>query len=407
MKTKFLFLFFVTTLSLAQSKFLKGYYVDFKGTKTDCFIKNYDWKNNPTSFEIKLDLNGSIKNISIYELNEISIENEIKFIKATVNIDVSSDNLQTLDSNKQSNFESKTVLLKVLVEGTNNLFTYEDENISTKFFYSNKIAKDVKQLIYKRYVEDSFIKQNETYKQQLINDVNCDSNYKNDIGKLSYRENDLIKYFLKSNTCLGDVTSKQISVSREFKVNYYPLISINNANMSLDLQNGNIPGQYTSDNKMLFGLGFEIETLLPFNNYQWGFFIQPTYISNYSNTIYEYRQNFTNPNVDINLKYNYFQIPFGVRRYVDISNFSKLFFNMSYNYTYVFKTSSLEINGDPKRDLGNSMIGNLAFGLGYQFKKINLEVNKCLPINNQANVGNKIKLNYFSIGLKYNISKNK
>lgn len=406
MKTKFLYLFFITTLSMAQSKFVKGYYIDTKGIKIDCLIKNYDWKNNPTSFEIKSNLDGLIENLTMDKFNEIAIDNEMKFIKADVNIDTSSDYIPTLDSKKQSNFITKTVLLKVLVEGTNNLFVYEDKNITTKLFYNNKITKDIKQLIYKRYVEDSYIKQNETYKQQLINDVICDSKNISEIEKLSYLENDLIKYFLKVNACLGDLSSKEVSLKKEFKVNFYPLISVNKADMRLDLQTGNIPGQYVTENKTLFGLGFEIESVLPFNNYQWGIYVQPTYISNFTTVIPQYRQYFISPNVDINIRYNYFQVPFGVRRYIPFTNVSKLFINLSYSYTYVFNTSSIEINGDPKRDLGNSMRGNVAFGLGYQFKRMNLEFTKCLSINNDVG-GDNLKLNYFSFGFKYNISKNK
>lgn len=402
MKTKFLYILFVTSLSIAQPNFVKGYYIDSRGVKIDCFIKNHKWKNNPTSFDIKIGLDGPTKNITLSELTEIAIDNEVKFSKSIVAIDISSDNMQDLDSNRQSNFVSKTVLLKVLVEGTYNLFVYEDENISTKMFFNNKSNKDIKQLIYKRYLDDSNIKQNEDYKQQLINNLICDLKDNSSIERLKYTESDLVKYFLKVNICIGDVSSKQVSVKRELKVNYYPIISFNRANLSLDLKTGNIPGQYTSEDKTLFGVGFEMETIMP--NNQWALYIQPTYISNYSNVISEYRSYFVNPNIDINIKYNYFQVPFGVRRYIIINNVSKLFVNLSYSYTYVFNNSTIEIKGDPKRNLGNPIRGNFSFGLGYQFQKFNIEFTKCLPISNET-YSYKIRLNYFSIGLKYNISK--
>lgn len=404
MKTKFLYLLFVSSFSMAQTHFLKGYYIDTREVKIDCFIKNYNWKNNPTSFDVKISLDGPAKNITLNELNEIAIDNEVKFIKSTVDIDVSSDNMENLDSDRQSNFVSKTVLLKVLVEGTNNLFVYEDENISTKMFFNNKTKNEIKQLIYKRYLDDSTIKINETFKQQLINNVNCDSNYNSLIEKLNYNESDMINYFINANDCFGDVTSKQVYVNRKYKFNFYPIISIYRANMSVDLVNGNIPGKYTTESKTLFGLSFELETVLPFKNYQWALYIQPSYISNYSDVIPQYRYYFVNPNVDIIVKYNYLQVPFGVRRYIFFSNVSKLFINLSFSYTYVFNTSSVEINGDPKRYLGDGMRGNISFGLGYQYKKFNIEFTKCLPINNKIKKDN-IKLNYFSVGLKYNISK--
>ena len=46
----------------AQISFEKGYFINNANQKTNCLIKNQDWKDNPTEFEYKLDENSeSIK----------------------------------------------------------------------------------------------------------------------------------------------------------------------------------------------------------------------------------------------------------------------------------------------------------------------------------------------------------
>ena len=46
------FLFYLT-FSYSQITFEKGYFISNDGIKTECFIKNLDWRNNPTEFEYK------------------------------------------------------------------------------------------------------------------------------------------------------------------------------------------------------------------------------------------------------------------------------------------------------------------------------------------------------------------
>lgn len=405
MRPKYFFLFLLLTSSFAigQSKFLKGYYINSKGLKTECFIKNYDWKNNPKSFDIRNSEGSEVKNISIDEIVEIAIDNEVKFIKATVEIDNSNDDLQTLGIIKQVNFTTKTILLKVLVEGTNNLYLYEDEYIAPKMFFSTKTKKEIKQLIYKRYIEDNIIKSNETYKQQLINDVNCNSNSANKIEKLIYMEYDLTKYFLNANNCMGDVQSKNISTTREFKINIYPMVSMISANMNLELNGSNIAGRYTTENKFLNGFGLEIESLLPFNHNQWGIFIKPTYVSNYTTSFQEYRYVSVVPENDVNINFKYFEVPIGVRKYFYINNNSRIFLNASYNYIKILNDSYVNVSSDLKRELIGST-GNMSFGVGFQYKRFNFEVNKFLGIDYQVRSDN-ILYNNISFSFKYNICK--
>jgi hypothetical protein len=130
---KIYFLLFFTTLMVAQNKYQKGYYILNDGTKVDCFIKNYDWKNNPITIETKQTLDSQIIDIDIEQCKEFSIENESKFTRQSVDIDIStSGDFTRLTNSKEPNFKNFKVFLKVLVEGKYSLYHFENEDISIK-----------------------------------------------------------------------------------------------------------------------------------------------------------------------------------------------------------------------------------------------------------------------------------
>ncbi len=68
-------LFFSMVCTFGQISFEKAYFIDNDNRKTECLIKNEDWKNNPTEFIYKpegTDLSvkatiASIKEFGIYK----------------------------------------------------------------------------------------------------------------------------------------------------------------------------------------------------------------------------------------------------------------------------------------------------------------------------------------------------
>jgi hypothetical protein len=54
MKNQLLYLFlFISSICFSQKNFLKGYYIDNTGNKTECLVRNLDWSYNPKSIEVK------------------------------------------------------------------------------------------------------------------------------------------------------------------------------------------------------------------------------------------------------------------------------------------------------------------------------------------------------------------
>ncbi len=69
------FTFFIVSVNQAQILFEKGYFIDYRNIKIDCFIRNADWKNYPEKFDYKLSEDGEIKTIDLKETKEFGIGN--------------------------------------------------------------------------------------------------------------------------------------------------------------------------------------------------------------------------------------------------------------------------------------------------------------------------------------------
>ena len=144
-----LLLLLITSFSFSQIKYEKGYFIDDKGNKTECLIKDEDWRFAPSQFDYKLT-NEDKKNVAkIENINEFGVYNQVKYIKASIEIDRSTENLQDFASaEEQPLFVKETRFLKVLLEGEQNLYSYQEGNF-IKYFIKDK-DNNIKQLVYKR-----------------------------------------------------------------------------------------------------------------------------------------------------------------------------------------------------------------------------------------------------------------
>jgi hypothetical protein len=395
-----------TSNTFSQTKFLKGYFINNSGQKTDCLIKNVDWKNNPKQFEYKINENESSKINTINEVKEFYIDDVVKYIRETLDIDTSSDNIQDYSIQREPIFKNEQVFLKVLVEGSNNLYLYEGE-YAPRLFFSTK-TMPVQQLIYKNYYESVENKTdlliNKDYKKQLFLNVKCSSEDLS-LNNLEYNSNAMIKYFLKVNSCDG-TGSKEISINKKSKLNFKPLLAVNNSSVNLNFETGNTRGNYDLERKISLGFGFELESVLPFNNYVWSIFVQPTYNSYKSEILINIPFD-TFPNYNVNLTYNYFQIPLGVRRYFFVNENSKIWVDLAFNSYFVSKSSKLEIDRQSTVDLSKFKY-SLCFGVGYKYKKIEFGFNYYpkLDLSNSENPKNSFNYSNTSLNLKYTLFNN-
>ena len=133
----FLTLTFFTSFTFSQNSFDKAYFVNNAGERIECFIKNKDWLYNPDEFEYKVSLDVEKKVENIKRVKEFGIYNKLKYVRFTVEIDRSSDNITTLSKERRPIFNKETLFLKMLIEGKANLYSYTDNKGGLKRFFYN------------------------------------------------------------------------------------------------------------------------------------------------------------------------------------------------------------------------------------------------------------------------------
>ncbi|KJD31329.1 tRNA modification GTPase [Tamlana sedimentorum] len=365
MKTQILCLL-ITILGLncySQISFEKGYYIDNTNQKVNCLIKNVDWKNNPTKFEYKLSENSEPKKATIKSIKEFGINNISKYVRSTVNIDRSSENINKLSTDKNPIFKEEQLFLKVLVDGKATLYQYADSNLK-RYFY-NKDNSDIEQLIFKSYkTADNNVAKNNRFKQQLFIDLNCANFKSRKIENLEYKKNSLVRFFTDYSNCHNyDITKFEPKEKRDwFNLTLRPRIN----SSSLSMQDPNSEN-IDFENKIGVGFGLETEFILPFNKNKWAIGIEPTYQS-YKSEKTTSSSNFSGGVLIANVDYSSIEVPLSLRHYFFLNNNSKIFINASYVLD-LFSKSSIELtrsDGSSVNSLEINSRNNLALGIGYK-----------------------------------------
>jgi hypothetical protein len=379
MKKILLLLLFLNFSSIsAQISFEKGYYISNDGTKTECFIKNLDWKNNPTEFKYKTQFSDSeFKTENIANVQEFGIDNDVTFKRFKIKIDRSSSDLKKITPDKNPLWKEETIFLKILAKGNATLYSYTDENIN-RYFYDTKTIP-TEQLIYVQYSQSDDaeggvkIIENNEYKQQLYKNVSSGNTTDKDILNLQYKKNDLISYFTKYNNANKNFTETVVKKANKGK--FYVKIAPGISMVSLAVSNeANSQLNTELNNKTIFRFGAEAEYLLPYNKNKWSIFINPSYQKYDNEKNYNVPSGFSAfPDIEYNVKAEYsgLQLPVGVRHYMFLNEKSKIFINAGYTFDVV---SNVDITYTPKAQPSNATNfkgksgSNLAFGAGYNFK---------------------------------------
>lgn len=377
------FLFIFSTIS-AQVKYEKGYYILNSGEKVDCYIKNIDWMDNPEDITCKMSMeDADFKVLTLTDISEFKIENISKYIRATVKIDYSSNNINQLTTDRNPKWKTKTVFLKVLTEGNATLYHYSSSGIY-RFFFSSMENKAIEQLVYIKYISnenivqgtdnfDSSIQTNSLFKNQLFSNLKCNSLTQADFDNLTYTKKALMKIVEKYNNCNGNSSSvsyeKKDLTKESFLFKLTP--SINLATFTID-----DPNKYNNlstkiSNVMVYKFGLEVEYILPFNNDKWSLFVNPAYQKISAEKEYVNNDGFGVISEDIKhkvvLDYSVIEIPFGVRYYSYLNPNLKMFYNAAYAYKVDFSSSKISFdNGATQNNITSRY--NLSLGIGCSYK---------------------------------------
>lgn len=380
MKIKSYYLLVLTVIfsftSFAQINYEKGYFIDNHNLKTECLIKNFDWENSPTEIQYKLGESSDDLRLGINDISEFGIGNTLRYIRYDIDIDQSSEDLQSLSKERNPVFKNERVFLKQLVDGTANLYLYSGVN-KKKYFYSTKEIP-TRQLIYKQFFKqvdyNGHLETNSFYRSQLFTDVNCNNAQPKTFDKISYKENSLVKYFQNYNLCKGDKTDvyTESSLKKKGLFQIKIIAGMNQSTMSID----NLDYYKKTldfDVKAYPTFGAEFEYILPFNKNKWSAFFAPAYSNYKSSGVYTYNT-ITGPKSEtMEIKATIIDLPIGVRYYMFLNQNSKIFLNLGHVISLT-SFSDLKSQNSDNIDLTFKELNRRSIvGVGFNYKKLSME----------------------------------
>lgn len=376
---QFFFLFFFSLLFLAmnsygQVKFEPGYIVDLEGNKTAGLIKNVDWKNNPTAIEYKTDAEAVPVSATLDEISIFEVTGHSKYIRTTVDIDRSGDQIRKLSAQRQPEFKKEVLFLKTLIEGEASLYSYEDANLTRFFFKTAELP--IQQLVYKTYAKDThYVGINNMFRQQLWTSVRCVEMEEKEVENLEYHQQELIKYFIRYNTC-RNAPYEDFSVNNKEKGSSFHLKIKAGADYStLKLRNDFYNTNEKFDKVISPRVGLELSYVLPFNRNKWAIIAEPTYQSYTQNQ--RLPVNFSNwSETTAKVTYTSIELPIGVRHSFYMSDVSKVFVNAFLVFDLEFD-SSVDLNMSYSMAMKTNF--NLSGGAGYEYKRWGAEIRYSSP----------------------------
>lgn len=360
-----LLLLLLSNFIIAQIKYEKGYFIDNSGQKTECLIKNEDWVNNPETFKYKLSETDEQKSNTISDIKEFGVYNFSKYVRNESKIDNSNDNIAQLKQNKNPEWITKTVFLRLIVDGNYKLYEYTN-NFQRRYFYSTNNL-NIEQLIFKQYLaeDNTTIKQNKTYQQQLLNTVTCNQINRSRVSKVSYKLTDLEKYFIEANNCGKEISDLPKSNYERVKNSFNVKVKAGLSSRKLVDYNQYYEPKMEVDfgNKIGFRGALEFEYFLPFNKKTFSLYFEPSYTSEYKTNVKVYKE-YTpgySQAFDYGVQYNAVDLAIGPRYYIDVKNNLRIFLNAGLVYNYILDSNR-----------GNRFTIN--YGLGLQYKKLTFDL---------------------------------
>lgn len=355
-------LIFLSIKSFCQLDFTIGYFIDSNNQRTECLIRNEEWKNNPTEFSYKLSVDGAKKVANVSDIKEFGIGKILKYVGADIKIDRSSDVTSQLKYDRNPSWLNERQFLKVIIEGKASLLVYTDGNLK-RFFY--QINDTINQLVYKKYLtEKNESRINNAFRQQLWMDLKCNINSQDELKGIDYNSDDLKKSFTEYNECSGSDFKDYTNLVKRQAFNFKITAGVQSSTLTIkDDYNPSLKQKNVQfvDNAG-FRIGIETEYLLPFKKNKWSLIAEPAFQS-FSSSM-DFKGSVFNASV------NSIEIATGIRYYMFLSPNSTIFINGMISPVFPIK-STIDLEQAQVYEITYST--SLNVGLGYNYKRISGE----------------------------------
>lgn len=351
----------LTLAGYAQNKFVPGYFVTRDGIRTEGEVRvvNTFWKDNPKSFEYRTGEGAAATPADLSSVAELGITGGAVYRLISVDMDRSTDDVARLNHERSPEFKRETLFLRVVLTAKASLYEYEEGNLK-RYFYSIDQG-DVKQLVYKRYLNNNGeMLSNDTYKQQLFNDMPCASISKQDVERLTYDLNALSKFFKKFNECQGsEVSSYQ--QAKQAKLAIHLVLRPGVTQSSVLIKNISVGGGGTADISGItsYRIGLEAEGVLPFGDGLWALPVEASY------------QSFSGSSGISSVNYSSIDLQAGVRRFFPVGQSGKLYLTGGVLFALP-QNASASVGA-----IGLEVISSISASLaaGYRIKNFSVEFN--------------------------------
>jgi hypothetical protein len=313
-------LFFISEV-YCQIRFEPGYVIDHEGRKTECLIKNQDWKDNPEKITYKLSESDTVRTGTVATLSEFKVAGFARYLAVDIKIDRSSSAISELTVNRKPVWSQEKIFVKAIVEGKATLYMWSGDNL-IRFFYSVD-DKPVEQLVYKQYlVSPGRTGENNTYHGQLWNDVRCSDARSAEMKSLQYRQSKLEMYFKEYNKCNGSEPTEEPKMAVRNVFNLKVTAGLNMSSLDIVREFNVFKTEMKFDDKVTPRLGVEAEFIMPFHKNKWGLLIEPSFQS--------FKSKASADNFTASINYSFVEFAIGVRHYFFLNEKARAFLNIYY-----------------------------------------------------------------------------
>jgi len=358
-------------ISSAQIKFVEGYVITNNHTKLDCLIRNIGNPESSSNYEYQLKTDKTTAKIELSKIEEFGVENEMKFVRALIKIDVSPSRIAFLkDTVNSPKWEEGHGYLKILVEGKlASLYVYynQGENL---YYYKVGDSK-IEPLIYKQYrlertpdvVEQTLT--NNAYIEQLKQNLACGNTV--DESNSSYAKKFLVKYFINYHICKGaEYNDFKSTVTNKGSFRFKLGASSNWTEFETLQNSSSLRVVFPQINNM--GFGAEAEYLLPYYNYKWSLFVE----SNFYAYKTDYSDNALNSeHTGYVVDYKTIEFPLGITYYMNINSNHRLFVRGAYAPHLILSSSYLLFHSPYQYRFTPS--ARIFFSAGYSYRRLAIE----------------------------------
>lgn len=257
----FIFLIFSEQIS-AQSNFLDGYIINAQKDTIRGKIDYKNWERNPSQISFKSEKENNPSTYKSYDITGFYVNNEF-YQTEIVKLEVSSQDLPTMTTSKQSIFSSDTLFLRLLIKGQASLYLYKDEKFRQHFFIK-KNEMPIEELVFRKYKdgENIVVTQRKYLNQLSFYFSDCSSKIKIS-EKLAYEQEALKSLFNEYNQCKGNSVDSYKAEKEKTSVEISLLAGVSSTKLdwiSDEFNNGIVTANFNKSTNFTTGIGFDLVT---------------------------------------------------------------------------------------------------------------------------------------------------